>query len=329
MDFFDENERNKDHWMAAELILPFFPDDTRDRVTITVQQYNNIVRDKLRKEMGLRLADKESRISVPVRVVDGFTNEVVDVINKFADQIRWLLIGAKEKLAGAKEGLEFLVEHWWQLEKWDRLPREARNSVSALETSLNVVNVLSKISEMDQVFDGVKQIQKDILGAYFPGVGYRFGPPRIEIYWMAIGLFARVAGVSIEDLTVAALVHELGHAYSHVGRDIDGRVWEDSGFIGSDLEVVEGLAQFYTEEIAEELRPRAPGVLLAYEALLPFLAPPYHAHKRWKEVLAERGVANRCKETVRYTLIRARQRGAIKNKEWEELLVQTCQTLRT
>jgi hypothetical protein len=70
------------------------------------------------------------------------------------------------------------------------------------------------------------------------------------------------------------------------------------------LEVVEGLAQFYTQVVAERLAPRTPGLKTAYEALLSLQGGPYLAHQEWlKGDRRQRG------EVVRFALIAARSRG--------------------
>ena len=61
---------------------------------------------------------------------------------------------------------------------------------------------------------------------------------------MAQALFAAAFDVRIEDLTVVTLAHELAHAYTHLGRDIDGAAWRDPGFGLSDRDVLEGGATF-------------------------------------------------------------------------------------
>ena len=61
---------------------------------------------------------------------------------------------------------------------------------------------------------------------------------------MPIALIAAMINVRMEDLAVVTLAHELGHGYTHLGRDIDGTSWDTSGFSKSDSAVKEGLAQF-------------------------------------------------------------------------------------
>lgn len=80
---------------------------------------------------------------------------------------------------------------------------------------------MKRSARKKQVIDQVKTFKKDILGIYcFSGRE----APRIELYWMAHALFASAFGVRIEDLALVTLTHELAHAYTHLGRDIDGNV---------------------------------------------------------------------------------------------------------
>jgi hypothetical protein len=104
-------------------------------------------------------------------------------------------------------------------------------------------------------------ISEDTLGAYF------FRVPEVHLYWMVIGLVAGVLGITVESRTVEVATHELAHAYSHLGRDIDRKKWETEAFARTDLNIVEGIAQFYTEVVAGKLETRNPPVLPAYQKL--------------------------------------------------------------
>ena len=57
---------------AIKLIKPLIPPDAEDRVQRAFKQWNQIVRDHIRSETALKLADGDGRQSVQVRVVDGF-----------------------------------------------------------------------------------------------------------------------------------------------------------------------------------------------------------------------------------------------------------------
>ena len=66
---------------------------------------------------------------------------------------------------------------------------------------------------------------------------------------------AGVVGATVEALTVVVAAHELSHAYTHLGRDIDGRCWDTEAFAHAETGMVEGLAQFYTALICDKLEP--------------------------------------------------------------------------
>lgn len=132
--------------------------------------------------------------------------------------------------------------------------KEWRTSTST--HSLEIADALQKVALAQEVRDQIKEINEDILGAY------RFPPGQdswIELYWMPIAMVAAMLDVKIEDLTVVVLAHELTRGYTHLGKDIDGSRWERSAYAGTDLTVIEGLAQFYTEVVREKLASRVPG----------------------------------------------------------------------
>src|SRR5437868_961697 len=98
---------------------------------------------------------------------------------------------------------------------------------------------------------------------------------------MPMALVAAMLDVRIEELTVVTLAHELAHGYTHLGRDIDGFCWEDGGFTQSELGVVEGLAQFYTDIVTGKVVGRMPGAHDAYLRLLELQSGPYRVHEKW------------------------------------------------
>jgi hypothetical protein len=129
-----------------------------------------------------------------------------------------------------------------------------------------------------------------------------------------IGITARTLGVSVEALTNVVLAHELAHAYTHLGCDIDNEQWDTAKFAGCDLDIVEGLAQFYTKVICTRLQDRVPVALKAYEALLKEQSGPYKAHLNWVES-DERGG-----EIVRVSMIECRSRGITASAKFSEAI---------
>lgn len=222
------------------------------------------------------------------------------------------------KAGGLVQGLKFLLKEWEELEQWPQLPESAKNGQPTLEGSLDIALAVQHAAEAENVRNKIGQIHKDILGVY----RFSKGPPSVDLFWMPIAMVAAMQEVAIEDLTVVVLIHELAHGYTHLGRDIDGTRWEDDGFAKSDLEVTEGLAQFYTEVVSERLMTRTPGVLAAYHALLKLQSGPYCVHREWLS-----GDRVRMGETIRFTLIAARRYGQVGYDMWRNIMESTARRL--
>jgi hypothetical protein len=313
-DLLDEDEALQSR--AIGTIRPLIPPDAKERVERAVKQFNVIVREHVRSETGLRLSDEKAKGAVSVRVVEGFPTEIARLIDRHQDQTLWRLIIAQPKLGGVVEGLGLLIQHWEEFEKWLQLPEVAKGSKPSLERAVQVAAAMQTVAVVGKVFDEIKEIQEDILGIY------RLRDSSVEIYWMAQALIAAMLAVRIEDLTVVTLAHELAHAYTHVGKDIDGRAWGDAAFAGSALEVKEGLAQFYTVVTARKLGNRAPGVHEAYEALLNRQSDLYRVHLDWlKDRPEQRG------EIVRFAMLRARRLDKVDDTGWIDLLNETSASL--
>jgi len=304
---------------ATSVIEALVPPDAEERVIRSYKQWNQIVRDHIRTETGLKLSDGDNRFSIPVRVVPGFPVKLATLIDQCPDPAMWRLIIGQPQLGGLLHGLDFLLKNWGQFEIWPTLPEVAKGGRPVMEKCLEIASSLQKVALAEKVRQRIKEIDDDILGVYrYPSGQTSF----VELYWLAIAMAAAMLSVAIEDLTVVVLTHELAHAYTHLGRDIDGARWGDEEFDKSALEVREGLAQFYTEVICEHLAPRTPGFLAAFQALLSLQSPPYLVHRDWLACdKTQRG------ETIRFALIAARSWGRITHDKWRELMAATTQKL--
>jgi hypothetical protein len=75
----------------------------------------------------------------------------------------------------------------------------------------------------------VLSVREDFLGVYeYDARGlfvdeHTANRATIRLYWGVIGLVSEWLGCSVEDLTVVVLTHELAHAYTQLGADIEGR----------------------------------------------------------------------------------------------------------
>lgn len=305
---------------ATEIIKPLVPPDAEERVNRSFKQWNQIVRDHIRTETGLKLSDGDNRFAIPVRVVRGFPVTLAQLIDQYRDPVMWRLIIGQPKLGGLIQGLEFLLQGWGQFENWPSLPEAAKNGQPILDRAMTIATSLQQAALTEKVVQQIKAIHEDILGVYHFSRGQGSA---VELYWLPIAMVAAMLDVRIEDLTVVVLIHELSHGYTHIGRDIDGTSWDDIGFGESELAVTEGLAQFYTEMISERLAARTPSLFTAYQALLKLQSGPYLVHQEWLK-----GDRKQIGETVRFALIAARSHGRILYDHWQGLMAETRRNLR-
>ncbi len=116
----------------------------------------------------------------------------------------------------------------------------------------------------------------DILGVF------SYTEHMIKLYAQVIAYHSILLCVEAEDLAFVVLAHELAHAYTIAGYDIDG-------YKGQILDqpahrnkyVVEGLAQYYTEAICHQLEKKYAQFKAAFEALLLNQRDIYKWHKHW------------------------------------------------
>ena len=305
---------------ASQIVKPLIPPDAQERIERVVRQANQPLRDHIRAETGLKLSDGSERLSIPVRVREGFTGPFGDIIIRYPDPLLWWLICGLRQLGGIVQGTNWLLSRWPELERWPHLPPTAVGAGDAINRTRDVAMELQRLVANPPIIEEIKKITADYLGCYFFPSDRS---PWIEIYWMPIALIAAMINVRMEDLAVVTLAHELGHGYTHLGRDIDGASWDTAGFGKSDAEVVEGLAQFYTDLVTQRLGSRNPGAHEAYVQFLKLQSGPYLAHQEWlKEQTQQRS------ETVRFTLLAARTKGQVKHEDWLKSLTDTNEKLR-
>jgi len=253
--------------------------------------------------MGLRLSIGDATQAVPVRVVPGFPAPFQNVLDCIPPGL-WRFLLRLPALEAAVEGLDSVIEIYSGVRTdaiSDEVPSLLPPSVAAAKEFCD--QLLSALRRVE-IGQKLGDISEDILGAYF------FRVPEVHLYWMVIGLVAGVLGITVESLTVVVATHELAHAYSHLGRDIDGKKWETEAFARVDLNIVEGIAQFYTEVVSRKLETRNPPVLPAYQKLTEIQRGPYRVHEEWaKRKSPGKDVPMpQAGEIVRATLLQCRSR---------------------
>lgn len=280
----------------SRMIKSLLGDDDEGFKTVdrTFRQWNLAVREQLRAETGLRLSAGDDIRSVPVRISDGLPVPLATVVSEFSAS-DWEFLLNRPLLDELRSGLTFLEREYDRACDWLRPPEREVSREEIVRVEHLVRRIVGRLEEY-QLEEKMRGINQDFLGAYFYGI------PQIRLYWMAIALTARFLALSVEALAFVVIAHELAHAYSHLGRDIDGRRWETSDFAETDIEIVEGLAQYYTGVICDRVASKFPSARQAYEKLLQFQSPPYRIHDNWPKDRA-------AGETVRLAMITARSTG--------------------
>ena len=256
-------------------------DDLQVVVERTAKQWNGVVRECLRKQTGLRLStDAESNPvvgrlrkvrSVPVRVDSGLPIRFVSAVRNMSDQDIMLLLH-RSKLDDVIRGTEFMIGKYHDLSKIKGPSAAKSDEIKKVKGFAE--GLLERIMGHDKL-KSILEVDEDLLGAYF------FRIPEIRLYWIVIGAYSQILDIPPDALTVVVLIHELAHAYTHLGYDIDNRDWNTEAFAESDVYLVEGLAQFYTEVICDQIKQRLPAAKDAFGKLLDGQGDVYREHKNW------------------------------------------------
>jgi hypothetical protein len=309
---------------TAEIValLKEYDPELERRVSRSFRQWNNVLRDQPRNEMGLRLSIGDETQAVPARVVPGFPAPFRDVLEGIPPGL-WRFLLRLPALEATVKGLDSVIEIYsgiWSHAIPNQVPPSMSPSVAdAREFCDNLLSTLQRI----EIGQKLGTINEDILGAYF------FRLPEVHVYWMVIGLVAGVLGISAESLTVVVATHELAHAYSHLGRDIDGKKWETEAFARADLNIVEGIAQFYTEVVSRKLETRNPSVLPAYEKLTEIQRGPYRVHEEWakRKSAGKDAPMPQAGEIVRATLVQCRSRQVSDYRVMQQIIESSAKQL--
>lgn len=318
--------------LLSELIKKI-PADTEERVLRAKDRMNSTIRDAMRRETGLLLnrrdthdekSKKSESISVPVRLLAGLPA----ALNHMSfDDDDWLAVTISPYRHDVKrshmglQGVGKLIELLIHDPRGIRFVGERKPSIG------HTAGLIAELLAIVDGFDPVKQIlavNKDVLGVY----RYKLPQPKttdpfdgtIELYWAVIGLIAGMIGVTVEGLASVVLAHEMAHAYSHLGSDIDGERWGSTAFSESEHELKEGLAQYYTYLLSKRLSRAMPTMVDAYKELLSRQPPAYHTHVSWTE-------ENRPEE-VRIAMLESRRHAVATNADFSAALAEGKKRLR-
>lgn len=277
--------------------IGFVTPECEPRVKRTVQLWNQKVRNQLAGELAFQL----NRRHIPVRVHDGLPIPLWDILGG-VDGLETVVLNQsllRAVVVGTRfmEGVRERVRTRQGAIVGPATPRDIRRVRETAEAWL----ALTKEHDLGKA---LRKIREDVLGAYF------IRQQEVRVYWQAIGVFAALYGVDVEPLTVVVLAHELAHAYTHLGFDIDGFDWPTERFVSTDIAIVEGLAQFYAEVVCKNLEAQIPEAIAAFRVLLTEQNELYRTHRSWVEE-DDRNSG----EIVRVSLLECRRSGRTMHRD--------------
>ena len=240
---------------------------------------------------------------MPVEIDPGFP-AVLKTIT-FSDDLQHVLLLSRyrQPLAEVASGTARLIELHAKLRLLPHADDWAPQTDQALHDTQDWARAMLKRLEIQDPVGRVLAINEDILGAYHYDASctdeFAVNRATIRRYWVVIGLISDWLGCSVEDLTIVVLAHELAHAYTQLGADIEGRRWPSRHFANAETNLKEGLAQYYTVRVLERLRSRFPSVKDVFTALLKKQGPAYHCFESWE--------AHYSPEAVRRAMIEVRR----------------------
>lgn len=298
--------------MAARLrpLLQECLPGAEERVQRTVKAWNQSVRDQLRAETALRLSTADQQVAVPVRVTDGLPPPWHKVLTLPEPILRLVLM--RSRIAEAVGGVRIVREQLSDVVGFVASELHANRRIPSEEELGSVQDLLALLADelsRVQLFEDIWREPVDCLGAYY------FLKPIVEIYWMPIGFTAAQFEIDVEALTCVVLAHELAHAYTHLGQDIDGHQWATRDFAATSGYVVEGLAQYYARAVCRNVAARYPAALMAFDALLEHQKPgPYGDFESWTKGLQDPG------EHLRRAMLECRKQGVRDYGRFRELV---------
>jgi hypothetical protein len=274
--FLPFNQQHKHQYERLESLVLSYNANIKAEVIRAKDKYNQKVRGAIAEKTGLSLSFRTKEVntnlvdikeSIPIKVVDRVPLSLLEIFNKFDENHIELLLHYRRMKSSARE-IEFQILKYSTFSKY----HNELKTCDELHQTLNHLNKLIKEVEKCGILEAIQKLGPDLLGAYF------LNDNNIELYWLCIGLCNILYDLPIEDFTLVVLIHELAHGYTHIGCDKDGEQWQIEDFSQSDLKIVEGFAQFYTEMLCRDYFDQATN---AFNALLPNQSIEYTEYKHW------------------------------------------------
>lgn len=299
-----------------ELLHEILP-ETREMVVRAKRRHNDQIRRMVRQETGLRISPSHN---IKIYITTGVPVTLEEY--KFTEEYRRaILISRWRTEIISFEDLSKRSISWFDGlsdNNKEILDSTRRKIYDPLRSGNRLADDLLKESALVGLIERLYSFDDHILGHYQPEDKQGGITASIHLYWGIIGLVAGLLGVTVEALTIIVLAHELAHAYTHLGADIDGHKWDTFSFMNTDKAVREGLAQYYTKQIVRKLKQdqNMPDPEEAYTELLSLQPKEYNVQETWVD-------AKYTAEDIRLAMIKFRRDSeAISINKFENLLEQ-------
>lgn len=283
------NEESVQAWQDA---LSKVNPDAKKQVEQAKDKWNSRIRELLRSETGLKflrnefaenkpqeiehknhIPADESLKKAPIKIVDGFPPPLSHYFEDIMDDPEILL--RRQDFAQARTTLEFAENNFERLLKYTR-KNDNQVNPQTLQYISDFFDALVMQVDKYNLIDRILNIDEDCLGAYF------FRRPEIQIYWLPIAILAQSSPIAdIESLTFIVLTHELAHAYTHQGKDIDGTDWYTEHFAHCDKGIVEGIAQYYTWKLCKRMQFHSPQFESSFNWMFAKQSETYTRFNKW------------------------------------------------
>jgi hypothetical protein len=278
--------------MLADLIARV-PSEVEAKVRRVRERARPALQEALRAECRLVLRTPEDSANnrpgaqVPIEVEPGYP-VVLEHIQFSDDFGRIMVLGRyRALLQQARNGASGLIGLRDSLLELPESEKWISASCTDLQSVANWAAALLKVLDQHDPLKSILAVNQDFLGIYDYDSRALFVDEQainratIRLYWGVIGLVSQWLGCDVEDLTVVVLTHELAHAYTQLGADIEGRRWAAPLFAKAESALIEGLAQYYTDRVLHRLQRSYAGALNIFLTLLTGQPDVYRTHEPW------------------------------------------------
>lgn len=302
------NEVQKKQYEKLKQLVLNFNENLKEDVMKAKEKYNLKVRSVIADKTGFslhykskyfdtKIIDNIEKTSIKIKVEDYVPLSLINLFSKFDDNHIELLLHYNKMKSSVKE-IEYQISKLSDFSEYIFEPLK----IEDLNQTLNYLKTLIKEVEECGIIEALRTLGPDTLGSYY------LNENKVELYWLSIGLCHIIHNLPIEDFTLVVLTHELVHGYTHIGYDKDRNNWDTKDFYTSDLRIVEGFAQFYTEMICKDYFEQATE---AFNSLLSIQSIEYTDYQNW---FTERESDKY--EKARRILLMTRQKGILDYDEF-------------